>query len=143
MTKAFAFIKQGSLPVECFREEGLCLFRIELPRKRENSIYLSHIHRYLNTFISTHIYVCIYIYVCVCVCVCYYAFPYDRNIFKRACMSCRVRETTLCTVARKVKNCVGNEIFSYVKASDCLHDCISVTCTWGSHPAFILNIYCD
>ena len=76
MTKEFAFIKQGSLPVECFREEALCLFLIKLPWKRENSIYFSHIQRYLNTFISTRIYICIcvyihtYIYICVCVYVC-------------------------------------------------------------------------
>ena len=76
---------------------------------------------------------------CVFVCLCYYAFPNDHTILKRACMLCR--ETTLCTVARKMQNCAGNEIVLYVKASDCLHDCISVTCTWWSHPAFILKIY--
>ena len=81
--------------------------------------------------------------VCVCVCVCYYAFQYDRIVFKRACMLCRVRETPLCTVARRVMNCAGSEIVPYIKASDCLHDCISVTCTWVSLPTFILKSYCN
>ena len=62
MTKEAAFIKLRSLPVEGFGEEVLCLFRIELPWKRESTIYFSHIHCYLNTYITTH--------VCVCVCVC-------------------------------------------------------------------------
>ena len=95
------------------------------------------------TCLSVLIYIYKYIYVCVCVGVCYYAFSCDRTIFKRACMLCRVRETPRWTVAKRVMNCAGNEIVPYIKASDCLHDCISVTCTWGSHPPFILNIYCD
>ena len=52
-----------------------------------------------------------------------------------------MREAPLCFVARRVMNCAGNEIVTYIKASHFLHDCISVTYTWGSLPTFILIIY--
>jgi hypothetical protein len=53
----------------------------------------------------------------------------------------REKETPMFTVARRVMNCAANEIVAYIKASDCLHDCTAVTCTLGSLPTFILNIY--